>query len=222
MVKRNLLSRWWGVTMMGIAISLTGSISPVSVLAESESSDPSETYTTIMDWCMNRENLSPDARYTVQLILREAGTFNCARASENLLNLNRLDLNTSLIRDVAPLGSLTNLTKLRLMNNRISDISPLANLTNLENLDLSYNLLTDVSDLGKLTNLRVLNLSYNEINDISTLNNLSRLNELNLNHNNISNISSLSSLERITYLFVRHNPIEDQTCPISPRFICQF
>lgn len=216
---RNYLHRFWVVATMGIIITSIENIKPLPLSAQSQSS---ENYTTIMDWCINRQNLSPDAKYTVELILREAGTFNCARASENLLNLNRLDLSTSLIRDAEPLASLTNLTELKLMNNRIIDVSPIAKLNNLENLDLSYNLITDVTPLGNLTNLRYLNLSYNQISDISPLNNLSIINELNLNQNNISDISSLSSLDRITYLFVRHNQIEDQTCPISPKYICQF
>ncbi|MEB3885541.1 leucine-rich repeat domain-containing protein [Lyngbya sp. CCY1209] len=217
------LSRLWpraiAASVVGTTIALTMGAIPVSVSAQSEST---ETYTDFMDWCMNRENLSEEAEYTVKLILEQAGTFNCVRASENLLNLTRLDLTTSLIKDVAPIGSLTNLTALKLMNNHISDVSPLANLKNLTSLDLSYNRIVDISPLANLTNLNELNLSYNQISDISPLDSLSELSELNLNQNDIADISSLQPLDNLTYLFVRNNPIADETCPVSPKYICQF
>jgi internalin A len=48
------------------------------------------------------------------------------------------------------------------------------------------------------------------------------LNELNLTNNKVTDITPLKPLERLIYLFVRDNPIEDQTCPIKPKYVCQF
>ena len=179
-------------------------------------------YNSFMDWCMNRERLSPDARRTMSVILQQAGTFNCARASENLMNISQLDLSTSQISDISPLQSLTGITRLKLINNNITDLTPLQSLTNLTELNLSYNQVKDVTPLQSLENLNLLNLSYNRVEDVSPLQSLKRLNELNLNNNQVSDISSLQPLERLTYLFVRDNPIENETCPVSPKYICQF
>lgn len=190
-----------------------------------DSTPPSESigeYKSFMDWCRNKEKLSPAARRTMSVILQRAGTFNCARASENLMNLSQLDLSTSQISDITPLRSLTTITRLKLINNQISDLTPLQSLTNLTELNLSYNQVKDVTPLQSLENLNLLNLSYNQVKDVSPLQSLKKLNELNLNNNQVADISALQPLDRLTYLFVRDNPIQDETCPVSPKYICQF
>ncbi|WP_413160066.1 leucine-rich repeat domain-containing protein [Capilliphycus salinus ALCB114379] len=199
--------------------------SPPEAELTEDSSSPSQAegeYKSFMDWCMNREKLSPAARRTMSMILQRAGTFNCARASENLTNISQLDLSTSQISDISPLGSLTTITQLKLINNQITDLTPLQSLTNLTELNLSYNKVTDVTPLQSLENLNLLNLSYNQVKDVSPLQSLKKLNELNLNNNQVVDISSLQPLDRLTYLFVRDNPIQDETCPVTPKYICQF
>ncbi|NJK38017.1 MAG: leucine-rich repeat domain-containing protein [Oscillatoriales cyanobacterium RM1_1_9] len=174
------------------------------------------------EWCARRESLPAAAKRTVSVILQQVGTYNCDRASETLSTITHLDLSTSQLIDLTPLQSLESLNSLRLINNQISDLSPLAPLKKLTVLDLSYNQISNVAPLKSLENLRALNLSYNNISDVEPLNSLSDLNELNLNNNNITSIGSLKSLESLTYLFLRGNPIADRTCPINPKYICQF
>jgi len=184
---------------------------------------PTESqFETFADWCRNRENLDPEAKRTVSLILQQAGTFNCGRASQNLQDMTQLDLSSSQISDIRPFQSLNNLVELKLINNQISDITPLQSLENLEVLDLSYNQISNVEPLGSLSNLEVLNLSYNQVRQVEPLQSLMNLNELNLTNNKVTDITPLKPLERLIYLFVRDNPIEDQTCPIKPKYVCQF
>ncbi len=179
-------------------------------------------FSTFADWCRNRENLAPEAKRTVNLILQQAGTFNCGRASQNIQDLTRLDLSTSKISDIRPLQTLSNLVELKIINNQISDVTPLQSLENLVILDLSYNQVSDVTPLSNLSNLRLLNLSYNQVSNVDSLQSLTGLNELNLNNNQLTNIMPLQPLERLTYLYIRENPIPDQTCPVTPKYVCQF
>lgn len=184
---------------------------------------PTESnFETFADWCRNRENLDPEAKRTVSLILQQAGTFNCGRASQNVQDMTQLDLSTSQISDIRPFQSLNNLVELKLINNQISDVTPLQSLENLEVLDLSYNQISNVEPLGSLSNLEVLNLSYNQVSQVEPLQSLMNLNELNLTNNQVSDITPLKPLDKLIYLFVRDNPIEDQTCPVQPKYVCQF
>ncbi len=207
----------FGAVTLGLALAL--GCYPRFVNAQSE---PTEGFESFMEWCKNRERLSEPARRTVSRVLQQAGTFNCARAIEKLSSINQLDLSTSQISDIRPLTTLENLTALKLINNKITDLTPLKSLTNLITLDLSYNRVTDITPLQSLENLNVLNLSYNRVTDVTPLQSLNNLNELNLSHNKITDISSLQALERLIYLFVRDNPIDDETCPIKPKYVCQF
>lgn len=236
LVKRRQFKPFFiSILLAGIALSYSqigiteSEISPVDSSSESESiSEPTPTnesvseYSSFMDWCLNRDKLSPAARRTLSVVLQQAGTFNCARASENLTSLAQLDLSTSQISDISPLQSLTTITRLKLINNQITDITPLKSLTNLTELNLSYNRVEDVTPLQSLENLNLLNLSYNRVEDVTPLQSLKKLNELNLDSNQVTDISSLQPLDRLTYLFIRNNPIVDETCPVRPKYICQF
>ncbi len=179
-------------------------------------------FETFADWCRNRKNLDPEAKRTVSLILQQAGTFNCGRASQNVQDMTQLDLSTSQVSDVRPLQSLNNLVELKLINNQISDVTPLQSLENLEILDLSYNKISNIKPLASLSNLEVLNLSYNQVTQVESLQSLMNLNELNLTNNQVTDITPLKPLDRLIYLFIRNNPIDDQTCPVQPKYVCQF
>jgi internalin A len=186
------------------------------------------------DWCRHIDSLSEEARYTVEMLLNEAGTDDVDDAEEaeqilssmtelclrynlitdisflgSLTNLTTLDLNSNLITDISSLGLLTNLTTLDLNCNKINDISSLGSLTNLTTLDLNENKITDISFLGSLTNLTELSLGNNRITDISFLSSLTNLTTLNLNCNKITDISFLSSLTNLTTLSLGNNRITD-------------
>lgn len=214
------LNQYFQVGIIGILIIFGLGIDGYS--QETQSIPTNDNFETFADWCRNRENLNPEAKRTVSLILQQAGTFNCGRASQNLQEISQLDLSTSQISDVRPLQSLDNLVELKLINNRITDITPLQSLNNLEVLDLSYNQISNIAPLSSLTNLEVLNLSFNQVQQVNSLQSLMNLNELNLTNNQVSDITPLKPLDRLIYLFIRDNPIDDQTCPVQPKYVCQF
>jgi internalin A len=118
---------------------------------------------TFADWCRQKADLSPEAKHTVEVLLKEAETTECDAANQKLSTLTELDLYDNQISDIKPLESLNNLTLLSLDNNKISDIKPLESLTNLTSLSLHNNLLGDIKPLESLTKLTVLYLSGNPI-----------------------------------------------------------
>ena len=94
---------------------------------------------TFADWCRQKADLSPEAKHTVEMLLKEAGTTECDAANQKLSSLTELNLNFHGISDIKPLESLTKLTVLFLSTNDISDIKPLESLTNLTKLELYDN-----------------------------------------------------------------------------------
>ena len=94
---------------------------------------------TFADWCREKADLSPEAKHTVEMLLKEAGTTECDAANQTLSSLTGLLLYDNQISDIKPLESLTNLTVRLLKNNQISDIKPLESLTNLTQIRLSGN-----------------------------------------------------------------------------------
>src|SRR4028118_1497535 len=73
---------------------------------------------TFADWCRQKADLSPEAKHTVEVLLKEAGTTECDAANETLSSLPGLVLDNNQISDIKPLESLTNLTELFLDNNQ--------------------------------------------------------------------------------------------------------
>ncbi len=174
------------------------------------------------DWCENKEKLPPATRYTVEVLLGEAGTQDCDRADEILGNLTEIQLGGNQIVDVQPLSTLTNLTDLSLGFNEISDITPLSLLTNLRWLNLAANKISNVESLSALTNLTGLSLHSNQIVNIQPLSKLTKLNILHLQYNQIVNIDSLSGLNKLEWLNLSGNPLANPLCPVKPETICQF
>ena len=209
--KSQILGILSGLMVMGL--------SPAS-LAQSQLD--TSNFKTFQDWCLNRQQLSPEAKRTLDVLLQKVGTSNCDRANQMMAEQKMLDLSTFLLSDLSPLQGLTQITVLKLRNNHISDLTPLQSLTNLEELDLSYNKITDISPLKSLTKLIRINLSYNQISDVSPLQNLKVVSEINLNNNQVVDITPLKSLNKIRFLFVQNNPLTSTECPINPKYICRF
>jgi len=167
------------------------------------------SFSSFADWCRHIDSLSEEARHTVKVLLKKAGTDDPEAAQQILSSMTELDLRHNRITDISILGSLTNLTTLYLNNNRITDISFLGSLTNLTTLHLGYNQITDISFLGSLTNLTTLDLDDNQITDISFLGSLTNLTRLHLDDNQITDFSFLGSLTNLTTLDLGFNKITD-------------
>ncbi len=129
------------------AIALALSVNGLS--AKAAETQPANK--TFGDWCREKASLSPEAKHTVEVLLKEAGTTECDAANQELSSMTKLNLLLEPISDIKPLQSLTNLTDLTLIINQTSDIKPLQSLTKLTSLILVGNQISDIKPLQSLT-----------------------------------------------------------------------
>ena len=177
-------------------------------MSEKQPNEPI-SFSRFADWCRHIESLSEEARHTVKVLLKKAGTEDAQAAEQILSSMTELDLSSNQISDISFLGLLVNLTTLNLIANQITDISSLGSLTNLTKLHLSYNQIRDFSFLGSLTNLKILSLHNNSITDFSFLDKLPNLTALYLSKNGISDFRFLGFLTNLTTLYLGENQITD-------------
>ena len=71
-------------------------------------------------WCIQKKSVPADTRYTIDVLLKQAGTNNCQQADAKLRNLTSLYLYFDQIVDVKPLAGLSNLTNLWLERNQLT------------------------------------------------------------------------------------------------------
>jgi internalin A len=128
------LSRWIVVIWSAIVLALSG-----NELSAKPDPQLENSRRTFADWCRQKDDLSPETKHTVEVLLKEAGTNDCGAADRKLSSLTELILRDNQIADIKPLASLTNLTELLLYNNTIGDIKPLASLTKLTDVYLNGN-----------------------------------------------------------------------------------
>ena len=79
------------LTLSGNAMSVKGA----------EVRSPNRTFA---DWCRQKADLSPEAKHTVDVLLKEAGTTECDAADRKLLSLTELNLDNNEISDIKPQG----------------------------------------------------------------------------------------------------------------------
>jgi len=97
-------------------------------MSENKPNEPM-SFSSFADWCRHIDSLSEEARHTVKVLLKKAGTDDAQAAEQILLSMTELDLSSNQITDISSLGSLTHLTTLNLGSNQITDISSLGSLT---------------------------------------------------------------------------------------------
>ena len=81
------------------------------------------------EFCFHKDELPPETRHTVEVLLRVAGTDDYLEAERVLLNKTNLELEYCEISDLSPFATLNKLTHLWLLGNEISDLTPLQRLT---------------------------------------------------------------------------------------------
>lgn len=123
--------------------------------------------------------------------------------------LHELDLSYNHVGSLAPLNGLQNLETVSLYHNNITNVAPLASLTQLAQLDLGVNHITDISPLQGLNELKVLKLEANRLMDISPVQKLLKLTDLDLSENLISDISVLKNLPELVKLDLEDNLVRD-------------
>ncbi|NJR22447.1 MAG: leucine-rich repeat domain-containing protein [Richelia sp. CSU_2_1] len=129
------------VICSAIVLALCGS----GLSADAAEMRSSNSRRTFADWCREKDSLSPEAKHTVEVLLKKAETTDCNAADRKLSSLTQLKISNNKISDIKPLASLTNLKQLYLHENQIRDIKPLASLTNLSSLWLSDNQIDDIN-----------------------------------------------------------------------------
>ncbi|MCC3419248.1 MAG: leucine-rich repeat domain-containing protein [Microcoleus sp. PH2017_07_MST_O_A] len=178
--------------------------------------------TSFGEWCFHKNSLSKEAKHTVEVLLKRAGTSYCYKAERILSNRTSLSFVSDRISDLTALLFLTDLIDLNLENNQISDLTPLQSLTNLTTLCLNTNQISDltplqsnqISDLTPLQSLRnltYLGLGNNQISDLTPLQSLTNLTYLNLDNNQISDLIPLQYLTKLNYLKLEKNQLPDST-----------
>ncbi len=168
-------------------------------------------YSSFSEFCFHKDELPPETRHTVEVLLEVAGTDDCLEAERVLLNERELELGDCNISDLTPLATLKELTHLWLYCNDISDLTPLQGLVNLTHLDLNINQISNIAPLNKLTKLNILLLGENKINNISPLEILINLKKLDLDNNQINDISPLKNLNKLANIRLYANNISDWT-----------
>jgi Leucine-rich repeat (LRR) protein len=133
-------------------------------------------------------------------------------ALSGLVDLKKLDLRSTQVKNIAPLGGLRNLISLILRETEIHDLSPLTGLAHLEALDLSGTKVKSVSALNGLPALSNLELSNTKIGDVSPLNNLPCLQKLDLGTTQVNDVKALSALVSLRELSLSDTRVSD----ISP------
>lgn len=162
-----------------------------------------ETFNENEEWNANYEQWlqSPDL-YGGELVLKEIKKAKYDKTKElNLYNMK--------ISNISPLSDLVDLEKLSLDSNNISDLSSLSGLNKLEFLELDQNDITDISIMSNLTTLTDLWLSQNNISNLDPLSSLKNLENLSLIDCNISDLSPLTALSNLKILYLWNNPIND-------------
>ncbi|MEG4219529.1 CHAT domain-containing protein [Microcoleus sp. Pol12A6] len=190
----------WG--RWGLAVGAT-------ILMGSAAAPNPQTFESFADFCAHKENLPPETRHTVEVLLSKAKTQECDRAQKTLTNLTELSLIRNQIVDIKPLSKFTNLRKLNLSRNQITDVQPLSGLTNLRFLVLNFNQISDVKPLSALTNLTELFLEANQIVDVKPLAGLTNLTGLSLASNQIVDVTPLSTMTELNFLYLSGNKIAD-------------
>ena len=124
-------------------------------------------------------------------------------------NLIKLDLSSTQVADLEPLGALTNLQELDIRNNKkVYDLSPLKSLFNLKNLYLGDTAVEDINSVKKLKNLKRLDVSNTPIKDIMPIKNLKKLEGLDISYIEIDQFCFLKELANLQRLRLRGIKLE--------------
>ena len=124
---------------------------------------------------------------------------------EYMENLERLTIQGSDVRNIAPISQLKRLKVVDLSFNKIENVEPLANLERLDILELQNNRIADVTPLSQLKKVRTINLSGNKISDIKPLYNVSSLRKLYVSNNKITDLTGIEQMNKLGTLGIGNN-----------------
>jgi protein phosphatase 1 regulatory subunit 7 len=151
------------------------------VVRESKDEEPSEEYTTEIDYELLQDEFSPEEEEIdlINLRLKQSSFLSIFK------NLTRVCLRQNLITEITGLEELILLQDIDLYDNRIDNIKGLLTLKKLVKLDLSFNKIRKIEGLEGLAELKDLFLVSNKIGKIENLETLTSLTMLELGANRI-------------------------------------
>jgi len=129
--------------------------------------------------------------------------------TEDIRQLDELDLTGRDLSDISCLSQLTHFTSLYLSDNHLSKLEPLSKHKSLLALTLDENQIENLSPLKSLGQLTLLSLDSNNISVLKPLAELAHLKYLYLGNNQIVNIDSLERLEHLVALDLSANQLTD-------------
>ena len=161
-------------------------------------------------WCLGYEGLDADARWSVDALLRVAGSRECDRAVTVLSGLKVLDLSGTGVVDLEPVGELGQLEGLVLSRNGVINLGPVGRLKGLRSLVVRGSRVRDLSPLSKLGELRSIVLENGRVEDLSPLGGLKKLGSLSVAGNfAVRDISAVAGMGELTSLNVSRTRVED-------------
>ncbi|MEM9770379.1 MAG: CHAT domain-containing protein [Cyanobacteria bacterium P01_D01_bin.73] len=185
--------RWLAAITLGFLIAIAqGTLQPTPSTA---TDNPS-----FVSFCESRARADADARYTVELMLKQAGTDSCATAADTLSQQPGFSSQDPDLRDVYPITLLNHWQSIMLTGNRIENIEPLATLPKVEFLIVAMNQVQDISPLGRMPSLKTAVVEGNRIESVPATLRSPTLKSLNL----------------------LNNPLQSKVCPLRPAQICLF
>ena len=198
------LGRWIGLWRKGrwglaIALGMVLAIAPASVFSQVSSAADTASSAAFVRFCEGRAKATADERYTVELMLKQAKTQDCAAAAGVLSQQPSFASQDPQLKDLYPLTLLRHWQSLMLVGNQIEDLRPLVGLSKLNFLIVAMNRVTDIAPLAQMPSLRTAVLEGNQIETIP---------------------GTLRSppLQRLTLL---NNPLKSKNCPLRPVKICE-
>ncbi len=120
-----------------------------------------------------------------------------------------IKLSNNKVGELAPLSELVCLEKLIIDSTLVSDISPLNKLVKLRELNVSFNDVNELSPLSSLEELRVLRASSTDVSELASLSGLSNLEELYLDYTSVHDLTPLSNLASLKILSLRQSDVVD-------------
>jgi hypothetical protein len=132
-----------------------------------------------------------------------------AAALDRAIGLHSLNLQGTLIADIAPIKDLKTLERLNLRETKVADIGPLKGAQVLQELHLSLTQVTDIEPLKGLTALQSLDLSETPVADTGPLKDLAALRTLYLQDTQVADIEPLKDLKALTTLYLSGTPVAD-------------
>jgi Leucine-rich repeat (LRR) protein len=128
-----------------------------------------------------------------------------------LVDLKRLNLSNTKIKDLTAIRNLTELTDLNLSGAEITDLTPLKYSTKLLRLDISNTRVKEIAVLDKMKNLQVVSFEATPIEDFSVLNYLPAIHDLNVAGTTITHLFSMDSLFNLQKMNLAKTKIIDLT-----------